>query len=162
MKRFVTKQMVVFTGLLVSPVVTAIDYVAAQTHLDPRLGALKMFFDKHACPVSRFTKEFLVAADENALDWRLLPSISLVESGGGRDRTALNIFGWTSAKAEFASVPDAIRNVASRLAKSTLYRDKDTDGILKTYNPAPEYSYRVKAIMNTIGSANLAPTPATN
>ena len=54
------------------------------TQNDPRLHVLENFFAARHCPVSGLAEEFLIAADKNGLDWRLLPSISLIESGGGK------------------------------------------------------------------------------
>jgi hypothetical protein len=48
--------------------------------------------------------------------------------------------------------------VAYRLRNSTLYRDKSSvDGILWTYNPQKSYTRKVKALMNHLGPADLAP-----
>ena len=165
MKNFVTKNVVMVAGLLTVPAVTAVEQTvspAASRQQDPRLSALKAFFNRYGCPVSGLSAEFLMAADQNDLDWRLLPSISLVESGGGKASRKNNIFGWDSAKGEFPSVRVAIHTVASRLSKSKLYKHKDLDGILNTYNPEPEYSYRVKSVMRAIGSADLGLDTALN
>src|SRR5947209_6384567 len=51
---------------------------------DPRTVRLKKFFSRLHCPVSYLAEDFIHAADENHLDWRLLPSISIIESGGGK------------------------------------------------------------------------------
>lgn len=150
------KQMVVFAGLLAAPALTAAD------HQDPRLKALQVFFKKYACPVSGFAAEFVDAADQNDLDWRLLPSISVIESGGGKATSNNNIFGWDSGRPGFPSIRAAIHTVASRLANSKLYKHKSLDGILNTYNPRPEYPYRVKSVMRVIGSADLGLNTALN
>ena len=95
--------------------------------------------------------EFLAAADRHRLDWRLLPSISVIESGGGKNYTQNNIFGWGSATRGFASIRKSIDWVAARLANSKLYKGKDLDGILATYNPRPGYRARVKSVMRMLG-----------
>ena len=51
---------------------------------DPRLKSLRSFFDKANCPAWKYSAVFLEAADTYDLDWRLLPSISYVESTGGK------------------------------------------------------------------------------
>jgi hypothetical protein len=94
--------------------------------------------------------DFLAAADRHGLDWRLLPSISLVESGGGKNAAKNNIFGWDSARRGFTSIRGSIDLVASRIAHSKLYRNKDLDGILATYNPRAGYPARVKSVMKRI------------
>jgi hypothetical protein len=147
--------MVVFAGLLAVPAVTGIEAKPKPVQEDPRMSQLRAFFDRYHCLVSDLAREFLVAADENDLDWRLLPSISLIESGGGKAMANNNLLGWGSADKHFPSVRAAIHTVASRLANSKLYRDKDLEGILNTYNPRPEYSYRVRSVMRQLGTAEL-------
>jgi len=41
----------------------------------------------------------------------------------------------------FSSVQAGIHFVASKLAKSKLYKDKNVDQKLSTYNPQPEYAH---------------------
>ena len=89
-------------------------------------------------------------ASEGKLDWRLLPSISLVESGGGRAAHNNNLFGWDGGRAIFASLRAGIHDVASHLGTSKLYRNKDVDGILRTYNPNADYPGVVKSVMRRI------------
>jgi hypothetical protein len=161
----VSKQFVVFAGLLAAPVVTAVPQGPSASQAprqDPRLPRLKKFFAFYDCPIRDMAPEFLAAADDNDLDWRLLPSISLIESGGGKDFRNNNIFGWDSCKQRFPSVRASIHIVASRLANSRLYKDKDVDGILSTYNPAQEYGRKVKSVMRKLGSADLGVRSALN
>jgi hypothetical protein len=120
---------------------------------DPRLDELLHFLKVNECPSVAFAQDFLAEADAHNLDWRLLPSISLIESGGGREARNNNIFGWDSGKASFPSVREGIRFVADQLSNSELYRDKDVDGILHTYNPTPGYAARVKTVMARLSPA---------
>jgi hypothetical protein len=169
-KRFVTSKAVVFAGLLSLPVASPQDNSSTQASAtpvttnvpvstkpgdDPRAGILRAFFVKYRSPAGRYVEEFLSAADQNALDWRLLPSISIIESGGGKAGVNNNIFGWDSCRQAFLSIPHGIRAVAEQLSKSMLYRNKDTDGILRTYNPYPDYGHRVKAVMRSLGPARV-------
>jgi hypothetical protein len=117
---------------------------------DPRLESLERFFQKAACPALRYASEFLEAADIYDLDWRLLPSISYVESSGGKAAQNNNWFGWDSGRARFASATDGIHQVGYQLTHSELYRDKDVDAILATYNPSSEYAVKVKSVMRQI------------
>jgi hypothetical protein len=91
-------------------------------------------------------------ADEYALDWRLLPSLSFVESTGGKTGLFNNLFGWDSGRAHFDSPRAAIRSVGSHLAQSALYRSKSLDEILATYNPNQDYAQKVKSVMRQIAS----------
>ncbi len=114
---------------------------------DPRLARLTYFLKANNSPVSHLAVDFIAAADRHGLDWRLLPAIAMVESGAGIAHARNNIFGWNSARTGFASVREGIYVVARRLAWSRLYREKDLDGVLRTYNRKPGYSGRVKGFM---------------
>ena len=132
---------------------------AATPSEDPRLVRLQQFFSDNDCPAHKFAGDFIEAADNNDLDWRLLPSISYVESGGGREYRNNNILGWANAGKRFQSVRAGIHMVAERLATSPLYRDKGVDDILRTYNPEHgEYAARVKSVMRQIAKHELLRT----
>lgn len=125
---------------------------------DPRLERIREFFNQRDCPAREYAEDFLRAADENELDWRLLPSLSLLESGGGKQCRNNNMFGWDNGNRAFTSHQEGIYLVASRLRNSELYRDKNLRDVLRTYNPAFEqYPQRVFATMNLLGPA---PEPA--
>jgi hypothetical protein len=149
----------VFAGLLAAPVATNVARPAPaqqpQTTTDPRLIRLKQFFAQRGCPINEYAADFIQAADQNNLDWRLLPSISFVESSGGKSFTNNNVFGWKSCKEKFSSVREGIHYVASRLAKSDLYREKSLDEMLKTYNSRIDYGRSVKSVMRTISRTGL-------
>lgn len=143
-----------FAGLLaVSPNMHSepAKMVPTATGTDPRLMRLRQFFLEHKCPLRELAEDFIQAADNNELDWRLLPSLALVESGGGKAYHNNNIFGWSNCKVRFASVRHGIHYVAHSLANSVLYRHKDTSGILMTYNPRPLYRKQVEQVMASLG-----------
>jgi len=143
----------VLAGMLSSPIaVTKADVPDTATRYrdDPRLHSLNKFFHQSDCPAQNFSADFLHVADQFNLDWRLLPSISIVESGGGRAARNNNLFGWDGGRAIFISVRAGIHAVAERLGNSKLYRDKDVDGILRVYNPNASYSGVVKSVMRRI------------
>jgi len=158
-KKFVMTKAVVFAGLLsiptASPQGNSSAFFTRKRVEDPRARILQTFFVRYQCPAAQFVDVFLSAADENALDWRLLPSISIIESGGGKAAFNNNIFGWDGGHIVFKSIPHGIRTVAQVLSKSDLYRHKTTDGILRLYNPYPDYSPRVKAVMRSLGPVNV-------
>lgn len=149
------KDFLLVAGLLAAPATVSIQQHQALPTVkqnDPRLSRLQKFFGDRDCPLRDSAKEFLIAADQNQLDWRLLPSISIIESSGGKDYTNNNVFGWDSCKEKFSSVRAGIHYVAAQLGKSTRYKGKDIDSKLQIYNPLPEYSQKVKAVMRAIGS----------
>ena len=86
----------------------------------------------------------------------MLPSLSFIESSGGKYLRNNNVFGWNSCRTRFPSVRAGIGIVASELGRSNIYKDKPLDQVLRTYNPYPNYGKRVKAVMRTIGGPALA------
>jgi len=154
MRRLLSGGLVVFAGIVslperVSPQqshrASAPDY-----REDPRLASLKRFFQKGDCPALAYSRTFIEAADVYALDWRLLPSISFVESTGGKAAPNNNMFGWDSGRAQFDSPAAGIHKVGYQLAHSERYRNKSVDAILATYNPNVEYAAKVKWVMRHI------------
>lgn len=158
--KIVSKGLVLFAGLLTGPATknVAVDHSAP----DPRLIRLRSYFEKNRIPINALAGDFIAAADHHDLDWRLLPSISIIESGGGRNYRNNNVFGWQNCERRFPSIRAGIHIVAERIAHSRLYRDKDVDGILTTYNPNAGYRQRVKTVMSTLGPADLGSADSPN
>jgi hypothetical protein len=117
---------------------------------DPRTVRLGIFLSRLHCPVSYLAGEFVQAADENGLDWRLLPSISVIESGGGKAYRNNNIFGWGNGDILFKSLQAGIHEVAFKLGRSPLYRNRNVEAKLRIYNPNEEYAANVITVMNRI------------
>lgn len=117
---------------------------------DPRVGRLHQFLAKLDCPVAPMSADFIRAADENHLDWRLLPSIAVIESGGGKAYKNNNIFGWRGGEQAFATIRSGLELVAYKLGHSSLYRRHNSFGKLRIYNENEEYANAVMAVMNRI------------
>jgi hypothetical protein len=125
--------------------------LSRPVRVDPRTTRLRTFFSKLHCPVVDMAEDFIHAADDNHLDWRLLPSISVIESSGGKASINNNIFGWgIGGPLPFPSIRAGLNVVAYKLGNSSLYRDRDVLGKLKLYNPDESYPYRVISVMNRI------------
>jgi hypothetical protein len=153
MRNLLAGGLVLFAGV-VSPVSVAPckapRAITPDYRKDPRFEALRGFFARFDCPAQYFSHHFLAAADRNSLDWRLLPSISWVESTGGKAAVNNNMFGWDSGRAHFASPAAGIDEVGYQLGNATQYRDKTLDALLATYNPDAGYAAKVKAVMRRI------------
>jgi hypothetical protein len=150
------KDILLVAGLMVLPSSVSFrqqNATAIVNASDPRLRRLEEFFAKRECPLRAAAADFLIAADQNALDWRLLPSISIIESSGGKDYRNNNVFGWDSCRESFSSVRAGIHFVAAQLAQSKRYRDKTLEKKLQTYNPNPDYPHKVKAVMRALAPA---------
>lgn len=160
MTKAISRGIVVFAGLLAAQAPADPDPRPADmavNRTDPRLIRIKQFFLERDCPAHVYAADFILAADAHNLDWRLLPSLSFIESGGGKEAYNNNMFGWDNCKKRFRSSREGIYGVASRLATSSIYRNKSLDQVLIRYNPRPTYSVAVKAVMNSLGPADLAP-----
>src|SRR5947209_8486131 len=161
---FASKHMTVAFGILVLPIGIRLDKAGSAPRLkgpsqpspqtvsepDPRTVRLKRFFASLHCPVSYLSADFVRAADENGLDWRLLPSISVIESGGGKAYKNNNIFGWANGDYLFPTLKAGIHHVAFKLGRSSLYRNRDVEAKLHLYNPNEEYATNVMTVMNRI------------
>jgi hypothetical protein len=160
MRNILSNGVLIFAGLASIPaIITTADTklppmpslpTAAEVKADPRLQLLERFFEAADAPARAYANIFLMEADLYALDWRLLPSISFVETTGGKAAKNNNLFGWDCGRAEFASVIEGIRTVAYHLARSEYYKNKGLDELLWAYNPTPEYSEKVKYVMTRI------------
>lgn len=165
-----SKQLMVAFGLLVLPVTMRLERTAAAKPAPPpskpqqpvspdlRTVRLEKFLSRLRCPVTYLAEDFVRAADDNQLDWRLLPSISVIESGGGKAYRNNNIFGWNNGNTLFPSVRAGLNEVAFKLGKSPLYRNRDSVGKLRLYNPDETYAASVLTVMNRISPVvNLKP-----
>jgi hypothetical protein len=123
---------------------------------DPRTVRLQKFLSKLHCPVAPLAEDFVHAADDNQLDWRLLPSISVIESSGGKAYRNNNLFGWGDRV--FPTLLAGLNEVAFKLGRSSLYRNLDSPQKLRFYNPDPTYPDKVMTVMNRISPVvNLRP-----
>ncbi len=121
---------------------------------DVRFQRLKQFFHKSGSPIEHLAGVFIVEADANHLDWRLLPGLSVVESGAGKAYKGNNVFGWNNGDSSFHSIREGIHFVAERLAHGRYYRGKTLAQKLETYNPNDGYRQKVQSVM-----ARISPTP---
>ena len=117
----------IVAGLLVLPLSAKLETVPAikpvrgkacqkAAKTDVRAIRLRSFFAKLHCPVVNMSEDFIKAADNNHLDWRLLPSISVIESSGGKAYRNNNLFGWGDQA--FPSLRAGLDLVAFKLGRS--------------------------------------------
>ena len=156
-----SKWIVMAAGLLVLPITAKLEKSTSGKPIptqapvqpgrpDPRTARLQRFFSNLHCPVFNLAQDFVQAADDNHLDWRLLPSISVIESGGGKAYRNNNIFGWNNGLQPFPTIRAGLNLVAFKLGHSALYRNRDVVGKLRLYNPDETYVGRVVGVMNQI------------
>ncbi len=143
----------VFAGMLGIAAATAHaeqDVTKIRRKFDLREAMLRKFFNEYRCPAERFAGVFVSEADSHQLDWRLLPSLAVIETGGGRTAPGNNLFGWANGKTRFDSISEAVHTVAAALSFGSAYKGKDTSGKLKVYNQHADYGAKVAVLMNRI------------
>jgi hypothetical protein len=153
MRKLLSSGLAMIAGVVSLPAPGSLHKEHKAPVADHRLARLQAFFAKADCPAKAYSNDFLEAADRNDLDWRLLPSISYVESTGGKSAKNNNMFGWNSGRAIFRTARQGIHEVGYRLTHSHLYRSKNIDQLLATYNPSGEYAQKVKSVMAQIAPA---------
>jgi hypothetical protein len=118
---------------------------------DYRRLALQKYFQNCGCPAARWTGVFIREADRNKLDWRLVASIAMIESTGGKHYKNRNILGWRSALQRFPSETAGIAYVSSRFHNYPLYKDNSLAQLLRTYNSERrDYSVLINKVMTQL------------
>lgn len=115
------------------------------------------YFAKRGMPLEGYGEQMVEAAEENNLDWRLLPAIAIKESTGGKFACHNNPFGWGSCKIKFKDFDTAIESVAFNLGGNNpntarYYKDKTTTEKLWHYNTSiiPTYTGEILEFMDLI------------
>lgn len=137
-------------GLAACSAVASNSTLPAPAFSDQRGARLEAFFKAYGCPAPLHVDEYLRAADTHALDYRLLPAISLVESTCGAFERLNNRWGWDSAQSGFSSVTAGIEFITTQLAEAPTYKGKSLKEKLFTYNPYPQYVRQVEKLMRQI------------
>lgn len=130
-----------------------------DTIRNEKAAAIDAYFAKVGAPLEGYGIKFVKEAEENDIDWRLLPAIAMRESTGGKHackNVPNSVFGYGSCKLSFSSIDESIEIVARSLGGNNPktahhYDDKTTLQILKKYNSIiPNYSAQVVKIMKAI------------
>lgn len=116
-----------------------------------RVVVLEKFLKKYNSPLAPEAKSFVESADRYGLDWRLLPSISGIESGFGKHLIpeTYNPFGWGSGEIPFKSYAHCIETVAKSLGRR-FASDSSPEVIGPIYTP-PNYRNWIKAVNYFMG-----------
>ena len=150
---FLSREIVFAAGIIAAPAFVA-GSEAPNVRVDERIPILRNLFASYKSPLKDYAAEFLNASDKHGLDWRLLPSLTILETGG-RHYNGNNLFGWGNGVSRFPSVASAIEVVAKYLSTGAPYRGKSFEAKMRTYNPRQsDYAIQVKRMM-----ARIAPDP---
>jgi hypothetical protein len=130
--------------------------VRNQIKPDLREITLKKFFKKYNSPLTEHSGDFIYWADKYNLDWRLIPSITGVESTFGKriPKGSFNAYGWNNGNYRFNSWENSIEHVAKTLKDK--YYDKGANDIHKIARryapPSSSWEWKVKYFMEKIDS----------
>ncbi len=153
MKFYLQSGLVLVAGILGAAAATAHadhEAVPTQQKTDCREAILRRFLSVSHSPLATYASSLIAEADSHHLDWRLLPSLAIVESGGGLHNRKNNAFGWDNGASKFATATEAIHHVAEALETARPYRGKNLKGKLLAYNRAPGYARLVADVMWSI------------
>jgi len=122
-----------------------------RSRMDPRAVRLSKFFKMYNCPTPTYIPEYLRIADQNDLDYRLLPAISIRETQCGLHDKGNNWLGFhPDWSLQFRTPLEGIELVGKRLGQHPFYKGKSLEKKLFTYNPYPKYPGEVMWIMSQI------------
>lgn len=124
---------------------------SGQSLPDGRILRVDAFFESYGCPAPNHAAEYVRAADQYQLDYRILPAISFLESTCGSYQRQNNYWGWNSAKTGFPTVASGIDYIARQLAWEQPYMGRTLDEKLYSYNPRDAYVRAAKRLMREIG-----------
>lgn len=125
-----------------------------QDNFDSRVIVLRQFLQEQNSPLSQYSDIFIKYADDNELDWRLIPAITGVESTFGKNIPAnsYNAYGWANGNYSFSSWEESISTVSITLNEKYIAKGATTiEKIGKIYAPpSTTWAYKVKYFMNKI------------
>jgi len=117
---------------------------------DLRGARLERFFKAYGCPSPHHVAEYLQAADDYRLDYRLLPAVSIRETLCGVGAWQNNRWGYHPGEQTFPSVAIGIDFMGRVLTEGAFYKGKTLEQKLLTYNHRAAYTDEVKSIMRQI------------
>lgn len=110
---------------------------------DKKVAEVKRFLDSYKAPLAAHAEDFVRAAEMYNIDYRLLPSISIVESSGGKHLfKKFNPFGWGSWG--YPNFTVAIYDVARGMSRYYAGGRVSPEAISKRYNPVTPESWASK------------------
>jgi hypothetical protein len=114
---------------------------------DPRVASLKGFFRKYDSPLYDKSEFIVATADKYGMDYRLIPAISMQESGACKviPPGSHNCWGWGiygNQIKRFNSYEEAIEAVSKGLKTNYIDKGRTTpDEIMKVYTPGSNGSW---------------------
>ena len=147
------------TNAASSAALTPVTIGAKETE-DYRVKALSNVFKKYNSPLEPYASAYVQAADKYGVDWRLLPSISGLESSFGVHLmpNSYNAYGWGGGHIYFKNWEDGIDHINKTLKANYMEKWGATNvwEIGPIYAESPTWSVRVNRFMEEINSEYLA------
>ena len=125
--------------------------ITSQQVTDIRVVKIQSYLEKRNAPLAAYAKDFVKAADAYGIDYRLVASISVVESGGGLNTfKPYNAWGWGNMT--FSSWEEGIWTVSKGMAKYYSLGLTTPRSISYSYCPPSSDSWasKVQYVMNQI------------
>ncbi len=124
---------------------------------DRRVNVLSAYLETYNSPLAASAETFVAEADKNNIDWKLLASISGVESTFGHQipYNSYNAWGWGiygDNMIRFSSWDEAITTISGELKQRYIdkWGAKDVHQIGKYYAASPTWAQRVEYFMGKI------------
>lgn len=127
-----------------------------QAERESKAAKIDAYYAKYDLPLAGHGMHMVLVAEENNLDWRLLPAIAMRESTGGKFACGNNPFGFGSCKIKYENFDEAIDTVAGHIGGNNVktakyYANKTLEKKLLAYNSViPTYTAEIKSIMGKI------------
>lgn len=124
--------------------------------LDKRAKILSDYLSKYNSPLQYHSQDFVDAADQYGLDWKMLPAIAGVESTFGKHIPGgYNAYGWaiynSSSRFGFKSWRDGMFTVAKGLRENYLNRGLNNPYQMnRVYAASPHWGGKVTYFMNDL------------
>ena len=130
-------------------------YVKTDPNFEKKVENIRMYMGKRNSPLAEEAEYIVMIANKYDIDYRLVPAISIIESGGGvKLYRKYNAWGWGGAKGfTFENWEHSIY-VVSRGLRGYYNLGLDTpEKMAPRYNPHTpnEWSGKVRMVMNQIG-----------
>lgn len=125
---------------------------AKDTAFERKVNKVKTYLKSRRSPLANYANELVKAADTYGIDYRLVASISIIESSGGKHNfRPYNAWGW--GKSGFSNWKEGIWAVSKGLGKYYSRGLNTPKKIAPVYCPpnAVKWGNNVQYIMNQIG-----------
>ena len=125
--------------------------ISSNDVADVRVAKIQAYLSQRNAPLADYAKEFVAAADKYGIDYRLVASISVIESEGGKNTfRPYNAWGW--GKSGFTSWEEGIWKVSEGLSKYYAKGLTTPRLISKSYCPpsADHWATKVQYVMDKI------------